>query len=76
MSKIAHISSDAQLSKLLSSTKAVVVDFHAVWCGPCKAIAPTFQQLADQYASPGRIAFAKVDVDEVQEVAQKYGVSA
>jgi thioredoxin 1 len=45
-------------------------------CGPCKAISPTFEALATSHAAPGRVAFAKVDVDEVQEVAKKYGVTA
>ncbi|CAG7854176.1 SubName: Full=Related to TRX2-thioredoxin II {ECO:0000313/EMBL:CCA74139.1} [Serendipita indica DSM 11827] len=44
------------------------------WCGPCKMIAPTFEKLAQQYA--GKVNFVKVDVDEAQEVAQKYSVTA
>ncbi|KAF2089666.1 thioredoxin-domain-containing protein [Saccharata proteae CBS 121410] len=76
MSKITHINSTAQFNTLLSSNTYVVVDFHAQWCGPCKTIAPIFEQLATAEAKPGRIAFAKVDVDSQQGIAQQYGVSA
>lgn len=49
---------------------------YADWCGPCKVIAPTFESLANKFAKPNRIAFAKVDVDNQREVAQQYGVRA
>ncbi|EST08820.1 PITH domain protein [Kalmanozyma brasiliensis GHG001] len=62
---------DAELSS--AGSKLVVVDFHAVWCGPCKVIAPVFQRLASQYTS---VVFLKVDVDRVQPVAQRYSVRA
>ncbi|CCF48688.1 hypothetical protein NDA11_005429 [Ustilago hordei] len=62
---------DAELTAACS--KLVVVDLHAVWCGPCKAIAPIFQRLASQYTNT---VFLKVDVDRVQPVAQRYGVRA
>lgn len=49
---------------------------YADWCGPCKMIAPTFESLANKFAKPNRIAFAKVDVDNQRDVAQQYGVRA
>lgn len=52
---------------------AVVIDFFATWCGPCKKIAPVFEKLAEVYPS---IAFLKVDVDESGELAEMYGVQA
>ncbi|KAI1322236.1 thioredoxin-like protein [Xylariaceae sp. FL0255] len=80
------IASPAELQTLLSSSKHVAVDFYADWCPPCRAIAPIFSKLADEYGGPssddadakgGRhFAFAKVNVDHVKEVAQKYGISA
>jgi thioredoxin 1 len=71
-----HISSHGDFDSLLSSTRYVIVDFHADWCGPCKMIAPHFLTLASTFSIPGFLAFAKVDVDKVRSVAQKYNVSA
>lgn len=51
----------------------VVVDFYATWCGPCKAMAPVFAGHARDH-SP-RLAFAKLDVDAVPEVAARYSIS-
>ena len=76
MSKINQISSSGQFSKLLSSNTYVITDFYADWCGPCKAIAPVFEQLAASHSQSGKVAFAKVDVDTQPDIAQQYGVSA
>ncbi|KAI1361997.1 thioredoxin-like protein [Xylaria arbuscula] len=73
------ITSAAQLKKLLSSTRYVVVDFYADWCPPCRAIAPIFSQLAEAHGgegAQGKLAFAKVNVDHVKDVAGEFGVSA
>ncbi|KAL2256661.1 hypothetical protein VTK26DRAFT_1345 [Humicola hyalothermophila] len=70
------ISSMAHWRQVLNSHSIVVADFYADWCGPCKMIAPTFESLAAKHAKPGRVAFAKVNVDERQDVAQQYGVRA
>ncbi|KAH6839448.1 thioredoxin-like protein [Chaetomium sp. MPI-CAGE-AT-0009] len=64
------------LNELTAANKYVVIDFTATWCPPCKAIAPMYQKLATEHAVENRLAFAKVDVDEAQEVAQKFEVSA
>ncbi|BGP14351.1 hypothetical protein JCM10213_004478 [Rhodosporidiobolus nylandii] len=72
---ITVVNSLSQLDQLTTDqTKVSVVDFHAVWCGPCKAIAPVFQRLASQYA--GKVQFLKVDVDQAKDVAQRFQVSA
>jgi thioredoxin 1 len=76
MAKINKISSSGEFQKLLSANTFVITDFYADWCGPCKAIAPIFEQLATSHSQPGKVAFAKVNVDEQAEIAQKYGVSA
>ncbi|GAA6055369.1 hypothetical protein JCM3770_001075 [Rhodotorula araucariae] len=69
------VSSLAQFTSLTSDPARVsIVDFHATWCGPCKAIAPTYQRLAVQFA--GRVQFLKVDVDAVPDVAERFQVSA
>ncbi len=59
-------------SEVLSSTQPVLVDFWAAWCGPCKAIAPHVESLAEEYAGKAKI--GKLDVDENQEVATKFGI--
>ncbi|KAJ1017791.1 hypothetical protein NDA16_005108 [Ustilago loliicola] len=72
---VKEVSSAAEFDAELTAagSKLVVVDFHAVWCGPCKVIAPIFQRLASQYTNT---VFLKVDVDRVQPVAQRYSVRA
>ena len=76
MSKLVHINSTAEFSSLLASSHIVVVDFYADWCGPCKAIAPMYEQLSSQLSRPNRITFTKVDTDKQQELARAYGVTA
>lgn len=58
--------------KVLGSDLPVLVDFWAPWCGPCKAIAPAVEELANEYAGKAKV--FKIDVDQVGEVAQNYGV--
>ncbi|OLN95867.1 Thioredoxin-like protein 1 [Colletotrichum chlorophyti] len=70
------ITNAGELDAILSSTTHVVVDFYADWCPPCRAIAPIFSELADKHSSAGRLAFVKVNVDHVNNVAGRYGVSA
>ncbi|GAA5998420.1 uncharacterized protein JCM10292_001184 [Rhodotorula paludigena] len=69
VTSLSHLDSLTQ-----DQARVSVIDFHAVWCGPCKAIAPVFQRLASQYG--GRVQFLKVDVDAVPDVAQRFQVSA
>ena len=57
---------------VLSSPTPVLVDFWAPWCGPCRALAPTVEQLAAEYA--GRVSFAKLNTDENPNTAMQYGV--
>jgi len=55
-----------------STTRPVLVDFWAEWCAPCRLLAPTFERLAATYGD--EISFAKVNVDELPEVAGQYGI--
>ncbi|KAJ6258759.1 Thioredoxin-1 [Drechslerella dactyloides] len=62
-----------EFKELIAEDKVTVIDFHAVWCGPCKAIAPFVQKLSEEHTDA---AFFKVDVDEVPDVAQECGIKA
>ena len=64
---------DASLDEVvLKSDKPVLVDFWATWCGPCRMLGPVIEELATEYE--GRVVVGKVDVDNNQEFAAKYGV--
>jgi len=56
----------------LDTDKLAVVDFWAEWCGPCRAVGPIIEQLANEY--DGEVAIGKVNVDHNPETAMKYGV--
>ena len=58
--------------EVLQSDVPVVVDFYADWCGPCKMMSPVIEKLADTYE--GRIKIGKLNTDEAQSLAAKYGV--
>lgn len=59
-------------AEVLNSDKPVVVDFFATWCGPCKMMAPVVDALATDF--DGRVKVGKLDVDESEEIAARYGV--
>jgi len=60
--------------RVLKSETPTVVDFHAGWCGPCKLLAPRLESIIG--AKGDKVALAKVDIDNVSELAMEYGVSA
>ncbi|KAK9883962.1 hypothetical protein WA026_004899 [Henosepilachna vigintioctopunctata] len=71
--KIINDEAHFQAELAAASTKLVVADFTASWCGPCQRIAPVFQQLSVKYVNA---VFLKIDVDKCQETAATQGVSA
>ncbi len=72
MSNAVAVSADNFEQEVLKSEVPVLLDFWAVWCNPCKMIAPHVDALASEY--DGRAKVMKVNVDEEQEIATKYGI--
>jgi thioredoxin 1 len=69
---IKHVTDSSFDGEVLKSPTPVLVDFWAPWCGPCKAIAPVLDELADDYA--GKLKVVKMNVDENPETPARYGV--
>jgi thioredoxin 1 len=72
MSHVVHVNDENFQSEVMDSDRPVLVDFSATWCGPCKQLAPVIEELAKAY--DGRLKVAKVDVEESQQTAMKYGI--
>lgn len=73
MSKFVSEITDSNFDvEVLQADKPVLVDFWAVWCGPCKALTPTIEALAEKYN--GAVRIVKIDVDENPSVTNRYGI--
>ena len=69
---VKEITSTNFSQEVLQSEVPVLIDFWAEWCGPCKALAPILDEIADEY--DGKITIAKVNVDENVQLPPKYGI--
>jgi thioredoxin 1 len=72
MANLSHVSEASFQAEVLDSVMPVLVDFTAVWCGPCKMLDPIVNQLADEWA--GKVKVVKLDVDDNPGLAMSYQV--
>lgn len=66
-----HIKSDEFEKEVLNNSKKVLVDFYADWCGPCKMLAPVLEKIGNEH---NEFDIVKINVDDSQDLAMKYGV--
>ena len=71
---IHHIENERILSEVLKNEKIVIVDFFAEWCGPCQMLSPILVEIEKEYSE--KLEIYKVNVDESQECAMRYGITA
>lgn len=72
MSNLSSVSTATFDAEVLKSAKPVLVDFWAEWCGPCKMLAPLLEEIAGE--QPEKLKIVKVNVDNEQALAQKFGI--
>ena len=69
---MATIATNATFDELLKDEKLVIVDFWAVWCGPCRMIAPILDQISEEMAD--KVSVVKCNVDESTDIPMKFGI--
>ena len=62
---------ESNFNEILDGGKTVLLDFYAEWCGPCKMVSPIVDQISEENPD---IIVGKIDVDDQQEIAEKYGI--
>ena len=73
MQNLLHFDGPTFEAEVLQAKEPVIVDFTALWCPPCQMMAPVVERLADEFA--GNVKIGKLDTDENQDIAIRYGVS-
>jgi len=74
MGSVADLTDDAFQKEVIDSKEPVLIDFWAPWCGPCRMVAPTVEELANE--NSGSVKVFKVNIDDSPGAAQQYGVSS
>ena len=69
---MARLINSTDFPALVQDDKLLVVDFFATWCGPCKKLSPTLDEVSEQFGD--RVNIVKVDVDESEDLAMTYGI--
>ena len=69
---MARLINSSEFSGLLQEDKLLVVDFYATWCGPCKNLSPTLDEVSEELGE--QVNIVKVDVDESEDLAMDYGI--
>ena len=69
---MAQVINDANFAEVLASSKPVVIDFWATWCGPCRVLAQTVEEVAEEMADKAIV--AKCNVDDCEDISIKYGI--
>jgi len=76
MAYIAEISEQSFDKEVLKTDLPVLVDFFAPWCGPCRALAPVLEELAQDKSYHGKIKFLKINIDNNEAIATQYKISS
>ena len=69
---MAKVITNTNFAEIVAGDEPVMIDFWATWCGPCRILSPTVDEIADEYAD--RITVAKCNVDDAEEIAMQYRI--